>query len=217
MSFTAKLAQFLKDPVVDKIIGFVVILPSFYVLYFYWTQVQYGTFDWYHLAIAVDQVVVIVTTLTRRAAVRLSLNPFFWMVTLLRTYWAFVVLQYVYAYGAPSLAPLFVTNALLILSMIIIVYARLNLGRNIGFIPAKRQLVTAGLYNYVRHPIHTGELIFFVSYLLASYTPFNFFLISLGFVFIVAKTYVEEYFFKDDPEYIAYKKKVPYLWVPGVF
>src|SRR5665213_2637060 len=97
----ARMTVFLKNPVVDKIMGLFVILPSAYVLYLYALQVEYRRFDWYHLAIAANLLVLISTTLFRRTAVRISLNPFYWVVTLLRTYWSFIILTYVYAYALP--------------------------------------------------------------------------------------------------------------------
>jgi len=216
MRTKAKIEAFLKNPIVDKVLGLGVVLVSVYILYIYALQIEQGRFDWYRLAIAANMAVIIVTTLFRRTAVKVSTNPFFWVITALRTFWSFLVLNYAYTYMQQALAPLWLTNSLLVLSMILIVYSRLSLGLNIGFVPAKRELVTTGAYGYVRHPIHTAEFVFFISYILVSYTPLNLFLLSLGVIFVGVKSLTEESFFKDDEEFKAYKKKVPYLWIPGL-
>ena len=216
MPARAQLEVFLKKPAVDKVLGIVVILPSFYVLYIFSQQLTYGHFNWFNLAIVANLVVIIFTTLFRRTAVKVSTNPLFWLITLLRTFWAFLVLDFVYTYGAPSLVPPIVYNSLLVFSMVIIVYSRLSLGLNIGFLPAKRKLVTTGAYGLARHPIHTGEFVYFISYMLASFTLLNCALMILGILFILFKSLSEERFFKGDEEYREYKKEVPWLWIPYI-
>ena len=216
MSGKEKLTKFLKNPVVDKVLGGVNVLISLYVLYIYYLSFAAGNLTIYTAAVAANTVVIIATTLIRRTAKRVSINPWFWVFTFLRNWWVYIIITYVYVYGSVQLLPLAVTDTLFLLGISIIIFSRLNLGRNIGFIPARRNLVTTGLYGLVRHPIHTGELIFIVSFMLASFTPFNFFLLLLGFIFIIVKSLIEESFLKEDKDYQEYCKDVSYRWIPGV-
>ena len=216
MSGKDHLTAFLKNPVVDKCLGFLNSLVMLYILYTFWLAVKNGHANIYGAAIALNTLVIVITTTIRRTAKRVSINPLFWFFTFLRNYWVYVVLSTVYVYRTSPLIPPVFTHALLLIGVGIIIYARLSLGRNIGFVPAQRELVMTGAYGLARHPIHTGELVFILSYMLASFTPLNFFLLSLGFIFIIVKSLIEESFLKDDKEYQAYCKKVPWRWVPGI-
>ncbi|HEV8666281.1 MAG TPA: methyltransferase [Candidatus Paceibacterota bacterium] len=216
MSGKEKLVEFLKNPVVDKVLGALNIVVSLYILYVFYLSVVAGTATIYSAAIAANMAVIVVTTMIRRTAKRVSINPIFWIFTFLRNYWVYVVLSTVYVFSTAPVLPQIYTNMLLLLGVGIIVYSRLSLGRNIGFIPARRELVTTGAYGMARHPIHTGELVFIISYMLAGFTPLNFFLLSLGFIFIIVKSLIEESFLKDDQDYQEYCKKVPYRWIPGI-
>jgi hypothetical protein len=49
------------------------------------------------------------------------------------------------------------SNAVAIGALLFSVLARLSLRRNRGFVPAQREIVTAGAYRFVRHPIGCAE------------------------------------------------------------
>src|SRR5215470_11061554 len=46
-----------------------------------------------------------------------------------------------------------ITDSLAALGLAIVLWARLSLGRNIGFVPAQRELVHTGAYAFTRHPV----------------------------------------------------------------
>src|SRR6185312_6815789 len=144
MSGKEKLVEFLKNPVVDKVLGALNIVVSLYILYVFYLSVVAGTATIYSAAIAANMAVIVVTTMIRRTAKRVSINPIFWIFTFLRNYWVYVVLSTVYVFSTAPVLPQIYTNMLLLLGVGIIVYSRLSLGRNIGFIPARRELVTTG-------------------------------------------------------------------------
>ena len=100
--------------------------------------------------------------------------------------------------------------------LVIAVYARLSLGRNIGFVPAQRQIVTTGAYGLVRHPIYTGAFVNYIALLLARYAPATLILVALGIFWFLIKSVVEERFLRADPEYAAYMARVRQRWIPGV-
>jgi protein-S-isoprenylcysteine O-methyltransferase Ste14 len=56
--------------------------------------------------------------------------------------------------GRPLFSPA-LSDVVALVALLFSMWARLSLGRNIGFVPAKREIVTAGAYRYVRHPIYT--------------------------------------------------------------
>ena len=96
------------------------------------------------------------------------------------------------------------------------VYARLSLGRNIGFVPAQRQIVTTGAYGFVRHPIYTGGFVNYIALLLLRYSRTTAILVGLGIFWFLLKSIVEEHFLRTDPEYSAYMARVRHRWIPWV-
>lgn len=211
-----RITQFLKNPIADKILGLVAVAPAFYSLYQFFVLVQTGQADLYRTAVTAGTIVLITSVIIRRTAKRVSVNPFYWLVTGARNYWVIVVLYYIQVPPPYPLAPLFVTYSLLFLSIAVILYSRISLGRNLGFVPARRELVVTGAYGYARHPIHTGELLFFLAFLLTGFSVVNWSLIVLGCVFVVWKSLIEERFLKDDEDYREYCRRVPWRWVPGI-
>ena len=107
-----------------------------------------------------------------------------------------------------------VSDAVAICSLVIIVWARLSLGRNIGFVPAQREIVTSGAYQYVRHPVYTGLFVGFFGVVLRAYSPRNAVLLGLGTFWFLIKSIVEENFLTSDPQYAAYLQRVRARWIP---
>ncbi|MHC4654056.1 MAG: methyltransferase family protein [Planctomycetota bacterium] len=107
---------------------------------------------------------------------------------------------------------------LFVLGWIIIIYAFLK----IGVIPAirkKSDLITSGIYRFIRHPIYSGTLIavlgwsiLFKSIILTVYFPLLF-LLYFAMTFFEEKCLIEEY----GDEYINYKKKVTKRFIPFIF
>jgi protein-S-isoprenylcysteine O-methyltransferase Ste14 len=118
--------------------------------------------------------------------------------------------------GRP-LAGNWITDSIAALGLLVVVWARFSLGRNIGFVPAQRELVHTGAYAYMRHPIYTGMLLTNIAFVLRAFSPLNALLMGLGaFWFIPVKSLVEEDFLRHDPQYAAYMQKVRARWIPFV-
>jgi protein-S-isoprenylcysteine O-methyltransferase Ste14 len=198
-------------PAVDKTIAVVACLPLVWLVYL---RFQAFGVDLPRLTLAINILVVVGTMLARRAPVRVTPNPLFWLLAFVATYWQLLTIG-IMSRGHP-IAPNWVTDGLAILSVGIIVWARLSLGRNIGFVPAQRTIVTHGAYRYMRHPIYTGIFVSVFAVALRSYTPSNALLLALGIFWLVIKSFVEEYFLRRDPEYAAYLEHVRWRWLPGV-
>lgn len=142
-------------------------------------------------------------------------NPWLWLLTCVATYW-FLMIGLVEQNGR-ALAPLWVTNSLAIFSTIVELWGRFSLGRNIGFVPAQREVVTRGAYKYVRHPIYAGLFIWIVGYWLSGYSPRNTLLYALAIFWFAIKSVVEERFLRADPGYAAYMERVRWRWIPIPF
>lgn len=207
--------NFLLNPYVDKAFAFVAVLPIMSSIYDFVREVASGHFDLLAFGVAFWGLFIVVPMLTRRVATRVSLSPWAWFVTAGRTYWPFVM-YYLFSLPGAALVPAAVSNAILLASVLIMIYPRIDLGRNVSFVPARRQLVTTGVYGLVRHPIHTGQLVFYVAYFLQYFSPWNALIIGIGIAFVIAKTFAEEKFLKEDEDYREYMRKVPWRWVPWI-
>jgi protein-S-isoprenylcysteine O-methyltransferase Ste14 len=107
-------------------------------------------------------------------------------------------------------------NSLAIVSAIVIVYSLLSLGRNIGFIPAQRRLVSRGAYRFVRHPIYTGTFISLAAFVLRAFSPLSLTIAVALIVSPMLRGLVEEHFLREDPAYAAYLAEVRWRWLPGL-
>jgi protein-S-isoprenylcysteine O-methyltransferase Ste14 len=105
----------------------------------------------------------------RRPPKRVTPNPGYWLLAFVASYWlsfSILLLQKV-----RPLAASLITDSLAVLGLLVVVWARLSLGRNIGLVPAQRELVQAGAYAYMRHPVYTGVLISHLAFVLRAYSP----------------------------------------------
>ena len=97
------------------------------------------------------------------------------------------------------------------------VVAILSLGRSMGLEPAHRGLKTTWLYRLVRHPIYATYLIVVAGYLLAFPNAVNIALAAGWTGVQVARIDREERLLSQDPDYQAYRARVPYRLVPLIW
>ncbi|OFW01856.1 MAG: hypothetical protein A3H94_00990 [Acidobacteria bacterium RIFCSPLOWO2_02_FULL_60_20] len=103
-----------------------------------------------------------------------------------------------------------------LLAILVGIYGRVSLGRNIGFVPAQRQLVTRGAYRFVRHPIYTGNLIGYTALLLHLFSLRHLIFCGTLAALFMVKSIIEERFLQTDSQYAAYMSRVPWRWFPGL-
>jgi protein-S-isoprenylcysteine O-methyltransferase Ste14 len=199
-------------PWLDRSIAIIACAPILYLAYL--------RYEHWHLGIPLiaatfQSLLLIATMMIRRPPVRVTPNPLYWLLAFVATYWPLLTLSFIQQ-GRPLMAT-WITDSLSIVGLLITIWARISLGRNIGFVPAQRQLVTTGAYAYMRHPVYTGGLFLLPSFMLRAYTPRNAVLLMLGlFWFIPVKSLVEENFLRADPQYAEYMRKVRARWIPFV-
>jgi len=209
-SIPAKLS-FLMTPAVDRTIAVIACLPFLWQLYYRYRQ---NGFDPSRIVLAVYLLFLVVPMAFRRPPVRVTPNPLFWLLAFVATYWSMLITG-ITAVGRPLL-PRSITALISLFGLVIVIIARVKLGRNIGFVPAQRRIVTGGIYDVVRHPIYAGGFVAIFSLMLRSYSPLNVVLFSIGIVLFMIKSVVEENFLRADPEYAAYMQRVRWRWIPGI-
>ncbi|MCI0352885.1 MAG: phosphatidylethanolamine N-methyltransferase family protein [Acidobacteriales bacterium] len=203
--------EFITQPTVDRIVAIIACVPFVWLTYYRYTHWPLGI---PLLAFSAGILVLLATMIFRRAPTRLTPNPWFWALAFFATYWPMLTLTFMQP-GSP-VAAASVTDSLAVVGLGVIVWARLSLGRNIGFVPAQREIVTTGAYRYLRHPIYFGLFITFFGVALRAFSARNLALISVHAVLLMVKSVVEERFLAADPQYAAYLQKVRKRWIPFV-
>jgi protein-S-isoprenylcysteine O-methyltransferase Ste14 len=107
-------------------------------------------------------------------------------------------------------------DAITLLSLVGIFWARLSLGRNIGFVPAQREIVTRGAYRFVRHPIYSVIFLSILGEAMQRCSVRNLILLGLNVVIWMVKSVIEEGLLRQDPQYAAYMRRVRWRWIPWV-
>ncbi len=203
--------RFFRKQWVDKTLAVLACIPFLIPLAI---ALQKFRFDIPNSVYVVEISLCALTMLIRRTPVRVTKDPLLWLLTLVATYWGFLTI----GYWTPGiqLAPRWTTDSLAIISLIIVVWARISLGRNIGLVPAQRNIVTDGAYRFVRHPIYTAVFFSIAAAALDTYSRINTVLFGLGIFWWIIKSLVEENFLRKDPEYAAYLQRVRWRWIPGL-
>jgi protein-S-isoprenylcysteine O-methyltransferase Ste14 len=203
--------RFLAIPWIDRILAVVAMTPFVYSVT---RNYQFARHDLPTALWLVDMLIVFSTMAFRKAPVRITPNPWFWALAFVATYWSFLTwgLQNV----GRIVAPVLLVNALAILGTAVELWGRFSLGRNIGFVPAQREIVIRGAYRFMRHPIYSGLFIGLLADCLAYYSPRNLLITGCAIFWFVIKSLVEESFLKKDPTYLAYTERVRWHWFPGL-
>jgi protein-S-isoprenylcysteine O-methyltransferase Ste14 len=204
------LIRVLSQPWLDRTIAAIACVPISYGVYYRYTHFHHGL---PLIASMLNTSVLIVTMLIRRPPKRVTPNPWYWLLAFVASYWLVFILFFLQK-GKPLTAN-WITDALAVLGLVIMLWARLSLGRNIGLVPAQRELVHSGAYAFMRHPVYTGLLVTSIAFVLRAYSPLNALLMGMGvFWFIPIKSLVEENFLRADPQYAAYMQRVRARWIP---
>ena len=198
-------------PWVDKTIAIIATIPFAVELYRRWVV---GHVNFPRAVLGLQLLVIIIVMVLRTAPVRVTPNPWFWLLGFVTTYATLGFSAYA-EQGVTLISPS-VGNGLAVVSLIIIVYSLLSLGRNIGFIPAQRRLVTQGAYRFVRHPIYTGTFVSLLAFVLRAFSVLNLTVAAVLVALLMLRGVVEEHFLREDAGYAAYLQQVRWRWLPGI-
>jgi protein-S-isoprenylcysteine O-methyltransferase Ste14 len=208
---SSRFMEFLTTPWVDKTIAIIAVVPNAIELYRRYTV---GNLSFPRAVLGIQTFILIITMVFRRTPVKVTPNPWYWLLAFVATYGIFFVNAFAWT-GRP-LVPSVVSNWLAITAAALFIYARISLGRSIGFVPANRGIITGGAYRFVRHPIYTGLFVAMVAFVLRNYAPLTLLMASIIVTLFMIKSIVEERFLASDPEYAAYLRRVRWRWIPGV-
>ena len=113
---------------------------------------------------------------------------------------------------AEYLTIIYISNFLITLALIIIVFSAKDLGKSLSPMPRPKvnsKLITSGIYRFFRHPMYYSLIIISFSFFIKSLTIYNL-ILSILLTFIISnKIKIEEEFLtKKFHNYTSYKNEV---------
>jgi protein-S-isoprenylcysteine O-methyltransferase Ste14 len=97
------------------------------------------------------------------------------------------------------------------------VTALVVLGRSFGFVAADRGLVTRGPYAVVRHPVYAAYIVIQAGYLVQSISARNVAVLVFATGCNIGRAVVEERVLAGSADYGAYRQRVRWRLVPGLW
>jgi protein-S-isoprenylcysteine O-methyltransferase Ste14 len=161
----------------------------------------------------VEQAWVVVAYLVRRPARAVTRRMVDWLLAFGGTF-GVVLLRPV---GAHPPWGVNIGLAMQLCGLLLCIAAFLSLGRSFGFAAADRGLKTRGPYAVVRHPIYGSYLFVQVGYVLQSISVWNVMVVVLVTSCNVGRAWVEEKILATTEEYKAYRSRVRWRLLPGVW
>jgi protein-S-isoprenylcysteine O-methyltransferase Ste14 len=174
----------------------------------YGARPQIGT-----LLILVSEVATITMILMRRFSTSISQQPLDWLLAIAGC--CTPLLAVPADHGSQAVTQIGV--GLMILGLCVQISAKAILFRSFGIIAANRGLKDKGPYRFVRHPMYAGYVISHFGYIFGWPSMHNLSLYTLALIIQMARLLREEELLSQDPKYRAYKKRVRYRLLPGVF
>jgi protein-S-isoprenylcysteine O-methyltransferase Ste14 len=207
----SRFMELLTTPWVDKTIALVAITPNVIELYHRYTDVN---LSFVRAVAGIQTIILVITMVFRRTPVRVTPNPWYWVLAFVATYGLIAFLAFAQR-GSP-IVPIVIPGVLVMVSVALMIYARVSLGGSIGYVPADRGIITSGPYRFVRHPIYSGLFVTLLAFCLRAYSPLNLLLSIILVGLFMIKSMIEERFLCGNPQYAGYMKEVRWRWLPGV-
>jgi protein-S-isoprenylcysteine O-methyltransferase Ste14 len=164
-------------------------------------------------AFLVEQMWIVLAYLIRRPARSVSRRPGDWLLAFGGTFGG-VLFRPTGAHPHWGVAAGLVVQ---LVGLSIAVVAFLALGRSFGFAAADRGLVRRGPYAVVRHPIYASYFVLQAGYLLQSISIWNALVMLFVTICNVGRAVVEERVLATSEEYEAYRRRVRWRLLPGIW
>lgn len=164
-------------------------------------------------AFLIEQTWFVIAFLVRRPAAAVSRNPGSWLLAFGGTF-AGVLFR---PGGVHPHWGVVAGLGLQLAGLAVCVMSLFALGRSFGFVAADRGLVTRGPYAVVRHPVYASYLLIQSGYLLQSISLRNAVVMVLASGCNAGRALMEERLLARSPAYRAYRRRVRWRLVPGLW
>jgi protein-S-isoprenylcysteine O-methyltransferase Ste14 len=165
------------------------------------------------LLLLVSEALIVVLTVVRRRATCVDRSAIAAIMTTL----SIAGPPLLRAGGAEALTSDAVTVGISAVGLLLVIAAKITLGRSFGIVPANRGVVARGPYKLMRHPIYAGYLLTHIAFVMANPTPQNAAIIIVADAALIVRALMEERILGLDLDYQAYCRRVGWHLVPGVF
>jgi protein-S-isoprenylcysteine O-methyltransferase Ste14 len=116
-----------------------------------------------------------------------------------------------------SYIPLLIAVSVMLAGSLVMVISLFSLWKSFSIMTEARELVTGGIYRFIRHPLYLGEIIAYAGVLLLRFSPVNLVIFLVFIVCLVTRGKIEERKLGEVfPEYVSYKRKTG-MFFPKLF
>lgn len=161
--------------------------------------------------IVVTETIVVIFLLIRRDPDETKHSWQTWITSACGTLWPFLLRP---TAGTADLLP---GEILQIAGFILQIAALLALNRSIGILPAYREIKTAGMYKWVRHPLYTAYIVTYLGYLINNQSLSNLAIAIVGTAFLVMRIHYEEELLLKYAEYTRYANRIRWRLIPSLW
>lgn len=203
------ISELLRSKVLNVAIGIVLGAVWGYFAYRHLIAFQiYGI--WAHLLYGCVETLIASFFILRSVPQTVSTNPFDWLVAFVGSFAPSFFIP-----GTWGILP-GATN-LLFAGLTLQLLALLSLNRSLAIVPAKRQIKTAGMYAFIRHPMYASHVLAMTGYVLANTSAANAIVYAVTLACLLQRIVREENHLALDPLYRQYMARVRYRLVPFVY
>ena len=193
-----------------SLIGNVVIAAFLLVFVYINAEAFTATKDISYVLIAINESVYVLLYLVRERAVATSTSAIDWGVAFSATFLGTLLRP------GNTLNILF-GSTLIVIGIVVNIVSVLFLNRSISIVPAERSIKTGGIYQFVRHPMYSSEIVSLFGYLLINVSLANILIVIGTTVLILIRINREELFFSRNELYTKYVAKTPWKLLPFVY
>jgi len=105
----------------------------------------------------------------------------------------------------------------MVVGVFLAVFAVSSLGRSFGIVPSNRGIRTGGLYRMVRHPAYGTYFIIDLGFVMVHPSLRNGLVFAVFLLLSYYRSVYEEQLLMGDPEYRAYRGRVKWRFIPGLW
>lgn len=162
---------------------------------------------------AIEQAILVGIFFGRRRSMATSARPFDWFTATVGGWFALAMQPQDSDIGLATA----IGAGLQVIGLCVTIVSFLTIGRSFGVVAANRGLKVNGPYRVVRHPVYLSHTVTQVGFLLANFHPLNLAILIVVWMCQLLRIQAEERVLTETADYAAYRQRVRWRLVPGVY